>query len=97
MSIILELRNGDIIIPNKFYDSFLDFDWFISKLINFSDSDKSNTNPIKKYSSLFSDIIYYLSFLMLLMFSIFQFSFRQFFFYFLMPLLMLIQLLRKDL
>jgi hypothetical protein len=50
MSIILELRNGDIVIPNKFYNSFLDFDWFISNLINFSDNDKSNTNPIKKYS-----------------------------------------------
>ena len=44
MSIILNLRDGPLIIPKKYYESYLNIDWFLSGLINFSESnDENNT------------------------------------------------------
>lgn len=42
MSIILNLRDGNLIIPKKYYESYLNIDWFLSGLINFSE-EKSYT------------------------------------------------------
>ena len=44
MSIILNLRDGNLIIPKKYYETYLNIDWFLSGLINFSESnDEHNT------------------------------------------------------
>ena len=49
---IFKLRDGDICIPEKFYSSFLDIDWFISSLIKFNDaSTKENDKIIEIYES----------------------------------------------
>ena len=42
MSIILNLRDGTLIIPKKYYESYLNIDWFLSGLINFSESNDEN-------------------------------------------------------
>ena len=39
MSIILNLRDGPLIIPKKYYETYLNIDWFLSGLINFSEDD----------------------------------------------------------
>lgn len=35
MSIILNLRDGKLVIPKDYYSKYLDFDWFFSKMIQF--------------------------------------------------------------
>ena len=42
MSIILNLRDGKLIIPKKYYESYLNIDWFLSGLINFSEYNDDN-------------------------------------------------------
>ena len=42
MSIILNLRDGNLIIPKKYYETYLNIEWFLSGLINFSE-EKSYT------------------------------------------------------
>jgi hypothetical protein len=44
MSIILNLRDGTLIIPKKYYESYLNIDWFLSGLINFSEYNDDNEN-----------------------------------------------------
>lgn len=39
MSIILNLRDGNLIIPKKYYENYLNIDWFLSGLINFSEEE----------------------------------------------------------
>ena len=41
MSIILNLRDGNLIIPKKYYETYLNIDWFLSGLINFSESNEN--------------------------------------------------------
>jgi hypothetical protein len=41
MSIILNLRDGTLIIPKKYYESYLNINWFLSGLINFSESNEN--------------------------------------------------------
>lgn len=36
MSFIIELRDGTITIPKKMYELYLDFDWYLSGLVNFN-------------------------------------------------------------
>lgn len=36
MSIILNLRDGKLVIPKDYYSKYLDFDWFFSKMIEFN-------------------------------------------------------------
>ena len=43
MSIILRLRDGNLIIPKEYYTRYLDFDWFFSKMIEFDSIDTDNT------------------------------------------------------
>lgn len=35
MSVILRLRDGNLIIPKEYYKRYLEFDWFFSKMISF--------------------------------------------------------------
>jgi len=43
MSILLKLRNGNISIPKKYFDDYLDIDWFFSSLIKFDPNEREFT------------------------------------------------------
>ena len=42
MSIILNLRDGKLVIPKDYYSKYLDFDWFFSKMIEFENDSCNN-------------------------------------------------------
>ena len=46
MSIILNLRDGKLIIPKDYYKRYLEFEWFFSKMIEF----KKNDNDDDEYT-----------------------------------------------
>jgi hypothetical protein len=49
---IFKLRDGELAIPEKFYGTFLDIEWFISNMIKYTDAtDKDNNKIIEIYES----------------------------------------------
>lgn len=52
MLYIFKCRDGDIIIPQKQYETFLNIEWFITNLIKYSDDkDTDNLKIIELYES----------------------------------------------
>jgi hypothetical protein len=50
MIIHLELRDGDIILPKKEFDSVLDFDWFLNILVKFTNHINEPQDNVVKYT-----------------------------------------------
>ena len=50
MIYIFKLRDGELIINNKYYSTYLDIDWFITNLIKYTDND-NNSKTIEVYES----------------------------------------------